>query len=95
MKKSIFVISLLFLLSACNAGPEDQKLDMEKVQANLPEGCTLYYAGSVRVEGFSTSLPSRVFVTVCGNTVTTSQTNLTKHGKSGVDNHSVSVVTGL
>ncbi len=93
MKKVLVIFGLVFGLAACDAGPEEQKFDMEKVQSVLPEGCTLHYAGTVRVEGFPTDRPSRVFVTTCGNTVTTSQTNSRQNGKTTVDEDTVSVVT--
>ncbi len=93
MNKIMVAVGMLFALSACNAGPEEQRFDMEKVQATLPDGCKLYYAGAVRVAGEDAQRPSRVFVTTCGDTVTTSQTNTVQNGKTTAEQNDVSVAT--
>lgn len=94
MKKIAIVLSM-FALTGCieRADNQDQAADMMKVQSSLPAGCTLHYAGEVRVEGFRENRPSRVFFTVCGNAVTTSETHSVQQGKTTVDQNDVSVVT--
>jgi hypothetical protein len=93
MKKIAIVLVSMFALTACSANRQDQSADMMKVQGSLPAGCTLHYAGEVRVEGFRESRPSRIFFTVCGNTVTTSETHSVRQGNTTVDQNDVTVVT--
>jgi len=94
MKKFVVLVSA-FALAGCidRANIQDQEADIETIQSSLPDGCTLRYAGEVRVEGYRESRPSRVFVTVCGNTVTTSETHTVQQGKATVDENTVTVVT--
>ena len=91
MKKLVFLIPI-FALAACDATPQDQDFDMRQVQATLPQGCSLHYAGDVRVQGHSSDRPSRIFFTVCSDTVTTSETHSVQQGKTTVDQNSVVVV---
>jgi hypothetical protein len=95
MKKIAIVLVSMFALTGCieRADNQDQTADMMKVQGSLPEGCTLHYAGRVRVEGTIEKHPSRIFFTVCGNAVTTSETHSVQQGKTTVDQNDVSVVT--
>lgn len=94
MKKFVVLISA-FALAGCieRASQQDQENDIKAVQATLPQGCTLRYAGEVRVEGWRENRPSRIFYTVCNDTVTTSQTNSVTQGKTTVDQNDVTVVT--
>lgn len=78
--KKIFIISLIGLLSACGATPEEQTFDLQRVQNSLPEGCVINYAGEVRVTGSDRA--SRIFYTVCGAVTTTSISKEAKSGKS-------------
>lgn len=93
MKKFIVLVSM-FALAGCidRATVQEQETDIETIQSSLPEGCTLRYAGEVRVEGYRANRPSRVFVTVCGNTVTTSETHTVQQGKATVDENTIAVV---
>ena len=94
MKKFVVLVSA-FALAGCidRATVQEQKADIETIQSTLPSGCTLHYAGEVRVEGYRENRPSRVFVTVCGNTVTTSETHTVQQGKATVDENTVAVFT--
>jgi hypothetical protein len=95
MKKIAIVLVSMFALTGCieRADSQDQETDMMKVQTSLPAGCSLHYAGEVRVEGFHELRPSRVFFTICGNTVTTSETHSVNQGKTTVDQNDITVVT--
>jgi hypothetical protein len=94
MKKIAIVLSM-FALTGCieRADIQEQEADMTKIQNSLPEGCSLHFAGRVRVEGSIENRPSRIFFTVCGNTVTTSETHSVTQGKTTVDQNDVTVVT--
>lgn len=92
MKKLVLLVPVL-ALAACNATPQDQDFDMRQVQAGLPEGCTLRYAGDVRVADHDEQRPSRIFFTTCKGTVTTSETHAVQEGKTTVDQNNISVVT--
>jgi hypothetical protein len=95
MKKIAIVLVSMIALTGCiqRADSQDQTEDMMNVQGSLPEGCSLHYAGAVRVEGFRENRPSRVFFTVCGDTVTTSETHSVQQGKTTVDQNDITVVT--
>lgn len=90
MKKIFFLVPALTLAACTNgASSADQEADMSKVQATLPDGCSLHYAGEVRVEG--RSRPSRIFYTVCNGVTTTSETHAYKQGKKTVDLNTVAI----
>lgn len=72
MKKIIGLFTVC-LLSACSASVEQQQQSINAAQSKLPEGCTIGYAGEVLVKG--SIRPSRVFYTVCGKVVTTSDSH--------------------
>ena len=96
MNKFVLLPFAILALTGCgipkaDAQNQDQAQDMAKVQASLPSGCKLHYAGSVRVEGFREIRPSRVFFTVCGDVTTTSQTNTVTQGKTTFDQNDVAV----
>ena len=97
MKKIAITIAVvsMFALTGCGlrADSQDQAADITRVQSALPAGCTLHYAGEVRVEGWRESRPSRIFFTVCGDTVTTSETHSVTEGKTTVDQNDITVVT--
>jgi len=95
MKKFVVVSLFSLALVGCieRADIQEQEADMTKVRDSLPAGCSLHYAGKVRVEGTIENRPSRIFFTVCGNTVTTSQTHSVTQGKTTVDQNDVTVVT--
>ena len=92
MKKIAIVLVSMFALTACTATPQDQDFDMRRVQENLPEGCSLHYAGDVRVANHNEDRPSRVFFTVCNHVVTTSETHAVQNGKTTVDQNNITVV---
>jgi hypothetical protein len=93
MKKIAIVLVSTIALTGCSADSQDQETDMMKVQTSLPAGCSLHYAGEVRVEGFRESRPSRVFFTICGNAVTTSETHTVPNGKHTAEQNDITVVT--
>ena len=97
MKKVAVVLVSMLALAGCidrdRASVQDQEADIARVQASLPSGCTLHYAGEVRVEGYRDNRPTRIFFTVCGNTVTTSATHSVQQGKITVDENDINVVT--
>lgn len=90
MKKFAIVIAL-GLLSACKASPQDQSNDMQRVANGLPDGCTLHYAGDVRIAGHDIQHPSRIFFTKCGNIVTTSETHTVQNGKNTAQLNTVTI----
>lgn len=92
--KKVLVLASALALAGCidRASIQDQEADIARVQSSLPNGCTLHYAGEVRVEGYRDNRPSRIFFTVCGDTVTTSETLSVPSGKTTVDQNNVSVV---
>lgn len=90
--KKISVCFVALALTACTATPQDQDYDMRMVQAALPDGCTLHYAGEVRVADRSEDRPSRVFFVNCKDTVTTSETHSVSQGKTTVDQNNVTVI---
>lgn len=94
MKKFVVLVSM-FALTGCieRATVQEQEADIKTIQSTLPSGCTLHYAGEVRVEGYREERPSRIFFTVCGNTVTTSETHSVQQGKTTIDQNNVTVVT--
>lgn len=91
MKKLVFLIPV-FALAACDATPQDQDYDMRVAQSRLPEGCTINYAGDVRVAGHYSDRPSRIFFVNCKNSVTISETHSVNQGKTTVDQNDVVVV---
>lgn len=94
MKKIAIVFVSMFALTGCHSAErQDQETDMMKVQTSLPAGCSLHYAGEVRVEGFRESRPSRVFFTICGDAVTTSETHTVPDGKNTAEQNDITVVT--
>lgn len=92
MKKLVLLAPVL-ALAACNATPQDQDFDMRLVQSNLPEGCTLRYAGDVRVAEHDAQRPSRIFFVDCKGSVTTSETHTVQEGKNTSTQSNVTVVT--
>ena len=95
MKKVAVVLVSMLALTGCidRATVQEQEADIAAIQASLPDGCVLRYAGEVRVDGFRENRPSRVFFTVCGDTVTTSETHSVQQGKTTVDQNDITVVT--
>lgn len=95
MKKIAIVLVSMFALTGCieRADSQDQAADMMKVQGSLPAGCSLHYAGEVRVEGYRESRSSRIFFTDCKDAITTSETHAVPSGKTTVDQNNVTVVT--
>lgn len=91
MKKIVF-LAPVFALAACDATLQDQNFDMQQVQSSLPEGCTLHYAGDVRVAEHRSGRPSRIFYVDCKGSVTTSETHAVSSGKTTVEQNSVVVV---
>lgn len=89
--KKISICLIPLLLAACNATPQDQDYDMRRVQESLPEGCTLHYAGEVRVADRNSERPSRIFYTDCKDVVTTSETHPVTEGKTTVDANTITV----
>ena len=90
MKK--FSIGLFaLLLTACGATPEEQNFDMQQIQQGLPEGCTLHFAGYVRVA--ESEHPSRIFYTDCKDAVTVSELHTVQQGKTTTAQNNVTVVT--
>ena len=88
----IFAVSAMALsLAACGASPQEQEADLAVIQAKLPEGCTIQYAGEVRVNG--SGYPSRVFYAQCGDTVTVTETHHQQTGKTGHQESTVVVST--
>ncbi len=92
MKKLVLLAPVL-ALAACNATPQDQDFDMRQVQAGLPEGCTLRYAGDVRVAEHDEQRPSRIFFVKCADSVTVSETHTVQNGKNTSEQNNVTVVT--
>lgn len=90
--KKISICLIPLLLAACDATPQDQDYDMRMVQSSLPEGCTLRYAGEVRVAERSSERPSRIFYVDCKETITTSETHSVPQGKTSVDQNNVTVI---
>jgi hypothetical protein len=95
MKKIALVLVSMFALTGCQArtDSQEQAADIARVQSALPAGCTLHYAGEVRVDGYREANPSRVFFTVCGDTVTTSETHSVQQGKATVNRNDITIVT--
>lgn len=97
MKKIAIVLVSMFALAGCiapdvRADSQDQAADMMKVQGSLPAGCSLHYAGEVRVEGYF-NRSSRIFFTDCKDAITTTETHAVPSGKTTVDQNNVTVVT--
>lgn len=78
--KKFAILAAFALLAACDATPEEQDYDMRQVQNQLPEGCEIHYAGSVRTEG--SRYASKVFYTTCGKVTTTSESHTEPSGKT-------------
>lgn len=95
MKKVAIVLVSMFALTGCveRTDSQEQAADIAQVQSALPAGCTLHYAGEVRVEGYRESRPSRIFFTVCGNIVTTSETHTVPEGKYTSEQNDITIVT--
>ena len=95
MKKIAIVLISMFALTGCveRTDSQEQTADITRVQSALPAGCSLHYAGEVRVEGYREENPSRVFFTVCGDTVTTSETHSVQQGKATVNKSDITIVT--
>lgn len=86
----IFAISAIALtLAACGASPQEQEADLALVRSKMPNGCTVEYAGEVRVNG--SGYPSRIFYAQCGNTVTATETHHQQTGKTGHEESTVTV----
>lgn len=80
--KNIFAILALATLTACNATPEEQAFDLDRIQKQLPEGCEIHYAGKVRT--VDSERESRIFYTKCGEVTTTSESHEEQSGKTSV-----------
>lgn len=78
--KFLIPVGLLIGLSACGATSQEQDSSIAYTQSQLPEGCKLGYAGSVKVAGGYHD--SRIFYVTCGNTTTTSETHEEQEGKN-------------
>lgn len=86
----IFAVSALALtLAACGASPQEQEADLALIQAKMPAGCKVQYAGKVHVEG--SGYPSRIFYAQCGDTVTVTETHHQQTGKTGHEESTVTV----
>lgn len=94
MKKIAIILVSMFALTGCveTTSVQEQEADLARVQSSLPAGCTLHYAGEVRVEGYNQYQSSRVFFTICGNAVTTSDTRTVQEGKYTAERNEVAVV---
>ncbi len=74
MKKLILLVATSVLLSACDSIEEQKKqqeYDMEIASENLPEGCSIGFAGTVRNVEAQTS---HIYYVQCGKVITTNLT---------------------
>lgn len=79
MMKCVIALAAALTLTACAATPEEQNASLADVQRSLPADCTLAYLGKVKISGSGN--PANIFVTRCGDTVTTSVNTDVKSGK--------------
>ena len=88
--KKFFVIALALGLAACGATPEQEQRDMLYLQARMPQGCELHYAGELTPSG--AHYPSRIFYTICNDVTTVSETHKQQTGKTSHGETSVTVI---